>query len=204
MIAYIGDISAADAQVLKNAAENYSSILEFGCGASTQVIAKYKKPDVEFISIDTSYEWIEKTKSNLDIFKTTNKVDFYDYNDFMDILSHDTWKNKRFTFVFNDGVDALRRDFAQRIWPYLAEGGILAFHDTKRPHDFRNVLEILAHFQDEIMNVHFNVAGSNMTCIQKKAPEPYDNWQITEHKEPFMLGYGEVPDYYKEIMRKSE
>ena len=203
MIAYIGDISAADAELLKTAAEKFTNILEFGCGASTQVISKYRKKDSEFISIDTSQEWIDKTKQNIEILGI-ECPDFSDYNDFMSSVQHSAWSNKRFGFILNDGVDALRRSFAALIWPYLGEGGLLGFHDTRRPHDFRNVLEHLALFQHEIETVYFNMANSNITCIQKKASQPYDNWQITEQKESWMLGYGEVPDYYKEQMKNSE
>ena len=58
MIEYIGDISKADALVLKELAENATAILEFGCGASTQVMSVYTKNRI--ISIDTSQEWIDK------------------------------------------------------------------------------------------------------------------------------------------------
>jgi predicted O-methyltransferase YrrM len=204
MIKFIGDLSKADAEVLKAAAEKYSSILEFGCGASTQIFAKYRQQGAEVVSIDTSIEWIDKTVDNLRILGIDpNSIELCDFNSFIPLLVTDAWKNVKYNFIFNDGVDALRRPFAIQIWPFLSVGGTLAFHDTRRPHDFRNVLEVLAQFQNEIGRVEFNIAGSNITLIEKTLPKPYDNWQITEKKEPWMLGYGPIPEYYKEIMKES-
>lgn len=200
MIKYIGDISWADASVLKEMVETHHTILEFGCGASTQVMAKYKSNGSSFRSIDTSKEWIDTTIKNLQLLDiSTFSVEFQQYEDFFSQVS----PNDQYDFIFNDGGDSLRRAFAVNIWPHLATNGILAFHDTRRPHDFRNVLEILATFQNEIGAVYFNTNGSNITTIQKVTPKPYDNWQIRENKEPWMLGYGEIPDYYKKLMKQS-
>lgn len=200
MIKYIGDISAMDALVLKELAETHDSILEFGCGASTQVMAKYKKEDTLLVSIDTSQDWIKKTRDNLNLLGIKDTNIFFD--DYLATVGTLTDLDK-FDFIFDDGVDALRRAFAINIWPHLKVGGILAMHDTRRAHDFRNVLEILAHFQNEIGEVVFNICGSNITTIQKIPPQPYDNWQIRENREPWMLGYGEIPDYYKKLMKES-
>lgn len=201
MISYIGDISSADAEVLKEAAETHDKILEFGCGASTQVLAKYGR-GTKLVSIDTDEGWINKTSENLDIFGTKKNVEFHEYYTFMgSILGYA--ENASYQFIFDDGADSLRRAFAINTWPFLSLGGIMALHDTRREHDFRNVLEILAHWQPEIGRVVFNVAGSNITLIEKVEPKYYDNWQITEKKEPWILGYGEIPSYYKEIMQKS-
>jgi predicted O-methyltransferase YrrM len=188
MIPFIGDISKADAEVLKNFAEISDNILEFGCGASTQVMAKYKRKGGSITSIDTDHGWIYKTKSNIQLLSIPDIVDYYEYNDFLN-----NYSKKEYDFIFDDGVDSLRREFAIKIWPHLKVGGLIAFHDTRRGHDFRNVLEVLAHFQDEIDHVFFNAEDSNITCVYKKKPAPYDNWQISENKKPWMLGY-EEPD----------
>lgn len=188
MLRYIGDISAADAEVLADLAEDSTSILEFGCGASTQVMAHYKGIGL-MVSVDTDQGWIEKTKGNLKILGIQDEVGFSDYYKFMD----ERTPKGPFDFIFVDGVDALRREFAIKIWPYLQVDGTMAFHDTRRAHDFRNVLEVLANFQNEVGMVSFNYDGSNITLIQKKELEPYDNWQITENKQPWQLGYGEIP-----------
>lgn len=189
MIPYIGDISKADAKLLKNFAEISDNILEFGCGASTQVMAKYLKEGSRFTSVDTEFSWIDTTKRNMYLLEVDTEVMFIHYNSF--ILGYPRYQP--YDFIFDDGVDSKRREFAIAMWPMLKVGGIMAFHDTRREPDFRNVLEMLAHFQDEIDHVFFNAEGSNITCVYKKLPELYDNWQISENKEQWMIGYGE-PD----------
>jgi predicted O-methyltransferase YrrM len=189
MIPYIGDISKADAEVLNQCARKYANILEFGCGASTQVIAA--SAGISLVtSIDTDQGWIEKTIGNLALLEIKKEVTFLTYDTFMSMVKDG---KRDFDFIFVDGVDSLRRTFAIDIWPYLVAGGIMAFHDTRRAHDFRNVLEVLAQFQNEVGTVEFNCQHSNITIVQKNAPEPYDNWQITENKQPWQLGYGDVP-----------
>lgn len=192
MIPYIGDISEADARVLQILVMSKHNTLEFGCGASTQVLAAYVGDDPEWkvTSIDTSQEWMDKTKSNLLLLDIKKEVKFEEYHQFMQSLS--TLK-PQYDFIFDDGVDHLRRDFAIQIWPFLAVGGTIAFHDTRRAPDVRNVLEVIAHYQDEIDHVHFNVSGSNITIVRKKKAQPYENWQITENRLPWQLGYSE-PD----------
>lgn len=198
MIPYIGDISKADALVLSMVKSLSGNILEFGCGASTQVMAAYADKDTEIVSIDTDAGWIEKTKENLSLLGIEKKVEFQDYREYMGTLLK---SSPTFDFVFDDGVDHLRREFAIRIWPYISIEGALAMHDTRRAPDFRNVLEILATFQDQIDTVYFNYLGSNITIIKKKEAQPYDNWQITEKKEPWQLGYGPIPEEFKLKMK---
>lgn len=204
MIKYIGDISKADAELLRYMAEDFDNILEFGCGASTQVIAKYLKEDSAFLSIDTSIDWIDKTVENFDLLGIgiRDKVDLVPYEHFFNVLLKS--EEEKFDFVFNDGADNLRREFAIKIWPHIKVGGCIGFHDTRRGHDFRNVLEVLAQFQNEICDVEFNARSSNITLVFKKEAEPYDNWQISENRQPFELGYGPIPEDYKKLMWKSE
>ena len=138
------------------------------------------------VSIDTEYSWIARTISNIKLFEIDDEnLDFFLYSAFVPV--------KQYDFIFDDGADSLRREFAIKMWPYLKVGGLIAFHDTRRGHDFRNVLEVLATFQDEIDHVYFNAEGSNITCVYKKNPEPYDNWQISEDKKAWQLGWEEPP-----------
>ena len=95
MIPYIGDISKQDAVVLKELAEQSVDILEFGCGASTQVLAAYTSGSV--ISVDTAPAWIRKTREHL---KRLNlpEVSFCSYDEFV------TWRGGPYDLVFNDGL----------------------------------------------------------------------------------------------------
>jgi predicted O-methyltransferase YrrM len=186
MIPYIGDISKNDAELLKNLAEQAESILEFGCGASTQVLSEYSK--LPIISIDTSQEWIDKTKKNIDLLEIKNKPSFYLYNEYMNQSLV-----PQFDLIFDDGVDDFRKDFALKIWPCLRVDGILAFHDTRRWQDARNVCHVLEQVYNEVYDVKFNYNHSNITLITKKIKEDWVNWQEVENRLPWQLGWGE-PD----------
>lgn len=190
MIPYIGDISEADADILETTASDYDNILEFGCGASTQVIAYMASG--AFTSVDTSEEWIDKTVQNLALLGIEKQVTFVNYDTFMRQLNNTTLSRK-YDMIFVDGVDALRREFAVRLWPHLEVGGVMLFHDTRRAHDFRNVMEVAAQYHNEVEGIMCNLEGSNISAILKKELEPYDNWQITENRQPWQLGYGDVP-----------
>lgn len=175
MIDYIGDISKADAGALSRWAANANNILEFGCGASTQVLASYAKGSL--ISIDTDPNWIAKTQKNLDRLGGKYNVLFYDYNQFWEVSP----EGPTYDFIFDDGADHLRRSFGMRIWPNLKIGGWLALHDQRRKPDWDNTMAIIDMYWLEIGTVHFNHAHSNITFIQKKVREPYSNWQIDEN-----------------------
>lgn len=180
MIPYIGDISREDAFVLKEFAEKSSSILEFGCGASTQVLSKYSKNEI--ISIDTSQEWIDKTIKNIRLLEIEKMPLFKIYNN--------SFVSGLFDFVFNDGIDEYRKKFALDIWHNIKIGGILSFHDTRRWQDYKYVTEFIYLNYNEISKIYPNYKSSNITLITKKEEQPYVNWQETENKEQWQIGYG--------------
>lgn len=184
MIPYIGDISINDSRVLREMAETHNNILEFGCGASTQVLSSYSKHKI--LSVDTSQEWVDKTKNNIGLLEIENMPIFK-------IHASSSIYEGVYDFVFNDGVDSLRKDFALKIWGNIRIGGILAFHDTRRWQDAKTVCNVLEQIYESVDNVIFNYNHSNITLVYKKEKEPYDNWQITENKEQWQIGYGE-PD----------
>lgn len=195
MIPYIGDISKNDAILLAEFGKAYNTILEFGCGASTQVLAAYNTGLM--LSIDTEPSWIAKTQENLKLLGIQNEdVNFRDYSTFM------ASDSGPFEFIFVDGADSLRREFAIKMWPRLVHYGCMAFHDTRRGHDFRNLIEVMAAFHDEIWRVDINKDDSNISVIYKKNPQPYNNWQITEKREPWQLGYGDPPQSFIDSLKK--
>jgi len=192
MIEYIGDISKADALVLKELAENATAILEFGCGASTQVMSVYTKNRI--ISIDTSQEWIDKTIGIIHLLNIKNEPSFYLYNEYFDLIN-----SCSFDLIFNDGVNTLRREFALRTWQFLKVGGIMAFHDTRRQPDAENVTVLLNKVYNEVNNIQCNYQHSNITLIRKKEKELWQNWQIVEEKAYWQLGRTPIQDISNKI-----
>lgn len=184
MIPYIGDISKNDAEVLKEMAETHDNILEFGVGASTQVLSAYSKNSI--IAVDTSVEWLEKTKRNIELLEIKNVPSFV-------FWEQGIMFTKFFDFVFDDCADEYRKDFALKIWPQVNIGGILAFHDTRRWQDARNVCHVLEQIYESVDRVIWNYNHSNITLVYKKEHEPYENWQETENRMPWQIGWGD-PD----------
>jgi predicted O-methyltransferase YrrM len=177
---YIGDISKNDFLVLKELASKSMNILEFGVGASTQIILNYSFGNVT--SIDTSDDWIELTKKNLAYLDIKKPINFQKYENFKPII------DTKYDFVFNDGIDSLRNSFGVFIFEHIKVGGILAYHDTRRLRDIKNVSNLLHRYHNEIDLIEINKNQSNITLIRKKNYEPYEDWNIVEKKIPLNKG----------------
>lgn len=156
---YLGDLSKYDYEVLKDYATKSNNILEFGVGASTQILRNYCEGKIT--SVDTSDFWIDLTKKNLEFLNIDKTVNYYLYHDFSP-------NNEMFDFIFNDGVDSLRNEFGINIWKNLSDGGVIAYHDTRRRIDINNVINLINVHKDEVESVFFNEGDSNITLIKKK------------------------------------
>jgi len=186
MIPYIGDLSRADATLLAHLARDAGNILEFGVGASTQLFAAYGAQRVT--SVDTSAEWIAKTKRNLAMLGIERPVRFVLYDEFEPV--------ERFDLVFVDGLNELRLPFAFRTWSALAPGGRMAFHDTRRSEahgaaetsDVSNVCSVAQLHWLEIRRIDVNRWRSNTTVITKRVPLVLENWNRTEGRTPEQIG----------------
>lgn len=195
MIPYIGDISRQDSELLREFAERSESILEFGVGASTQVLAKYGAG--KLVTVETAMEWTERTRENLSLLGITKEVDFRDYYKFT--------PDDKYDFVFDDGADEFRIPFANLVWPHIRVGGYLAFHDTRRQKDVDNVAEFLRTHSPEIYSIEINKNHSNITVIRKKDAVFYINWNETENREPWESGYAPVDmEKFKEKMKNAK
>lgn len=186
MIPYIGDLSRADAALLHRFGFNAFRILEFGCGASTQIFAAYTNGTVD--SVETDPAWIDKTKRNLGALAIPKPVAFHAYARFVP---------KSYDLIFVDGIDQLRRAFAFLTWPHLEAGGFMLFHDTRRtkPHgqsttsDIENALSTACEFSPEVDRVVLNQDGSNITVLTKRsAPLRYEDWNAVEGRTLEQIG----------------
>lgn len=184
---YIGDISREDARLLARAAAGARRILEFGAGASTQVLAQSAPAGAEIVTVETKPEWVERTRANLRRLGISREVRFVPYRGF--------WREVRgpFEVILDDGIDRLRGDFAERAWPMLAVDGSLFFHDTRRPRDARTALRHVERVFLEVASVHLNPEGSNLTVVRKQAPLEYVDWNVAEGRARWEYGHAEPP-----------
>jgi predicted O-methyltransferase YrrM len=180
MIPYIGDLSTNDAKVLKIMAENSKSILEFGVGASTQVLRHYSTGPM--VSVETMQEWIDRTRANFKLVEVNGEVDFRKYNE--DIKG-------RYDFIFVDGHKRLRKEFALRTWRYLRYGGAMAFHDTRKDFHIDYVGDIIKEYFRQIEQIVVNYMDSNITVMRKCKERKYENWNQTESRPSWQYGRGE-------------
>jgi predicted O-methyltransferase YrrM len=187
-MAYIGDISKEDAALLTATVRDARRIFEFGVGASTQVMARAAPVDADLISLETDPAWIARTRRNFAILGIARPVTFLPYDGWQAAVSGE------FDVVFDDGVDALRLPFAMAAWPLLRVGGVMMFHDTRRPGDMRNVLDLVASAFLSVESVSCNAEHSNITVVRKKAPEPYVDWNLVERRSRWQVGQEEAPD----------
>lgn len=181
MIDYIGDISKQDAVVLKELAEQSTKILEFGCGASTQVLTAYQKRGI-VTSIETAPAWVRKTREHIEHIGLP-EVLFVPYDVFFE-----KGPGGPYDLVFNDGVLELRREFAMLVWDHIEVGGMLCFHDTRTTGVILDVAALFSAKSAEISLMEVNKDHSNITIIHKKSAEHYENWNLIEGKEEWEIG----------------
>ena len=184
---YIGDISREDAALLARIAAGARRILEFGAGASTQVLAQVAQAGAEIVTVETKPAWVERTRENFRRLGISREVRFVPYRGF--------WRAVEgpFDLVFDDGVDRLRAHFAERAWPMLAVGGCMLFHDTRRPRDARVALRQVERVFLEVASVQLNPEGTNLTVVRKQAPQKYVDWNVAEGRERWEYGHADPP-----------
>lgn len=187
---FIGDLSCQDALLLERYARKADSILEFGVGGSTQIIAQSLGTKAVFTSIDTDPAWIVRTQDALQKLDVAARCNFTLYENWQPVGQYD--------LVFDDGADELRASFATQAFQSLSIGGVILFHDTRRYRDVRNVLNLIDRFFEEIDEVRFNEAvdgvSSNITVVRKKKREPYVDWNIAEGRPAWAYGHAPVPE----------
>lgn len=205
---YLGDLSKQDYEILKDLSLNSKNILEFGIGASTQILRNFS--DGNLTSLETSPFWIDITKQNLNFLSIKKEVNFLSYEEFKPT-------SEQYDLIFNDGIDSLRNEFGIKSWQNLKIGGIIAYHDTRRRQDVQNVMDLVNNFKDEVESIIFNKDDSNITLVKKKIKDdiifsnnidvnkillesPHYDWNDSEMK--IRLKYGisinsgyDIPDY---------
>jgi spermidine synthase len=185
---FVGDLSLQDADVLLKYASQSKSILEFGSGGSTQLLAQSGATSIT--SVETDDSWIKLTKQRLDQIPNICPVEFIGYT---------TQFYNQFDLILVDGVDHLRREFAIETWKYLSVNGVMLFHDTRRFQDFQNAAWVAQLYFNDIDRIDINVkasneVSSNITILHKKQHEPYVNWNYIEDKPMWAYGISDGID----------
>ena len=193
---FIGDLSAQDAKLIEKYARGARSVLEFGVGGSTQIIAQSIPQSAHFLSLDTDPAWIAATELNLQRLGVQARCAMQRYEHWTPI------PGEHFDLIFNDGEPDLRLEFALRCFSHLRIGGFLLFHDTRGLHHVKNITRVIESFHESIGRVTLNepVEGitSNITVIEKKVKEPYVNWNEVEGRPLWAFGHGVAPDDFWE------
>lgn len=194
---FIGDLSKYDASVLEKYGKWATTILEFGMGGSTQILAQSLQPGHKLWSMDTDPVWINRTKTNLDVLKVPEtRYKLMDYD-----LTFEGCDGYLFDLVFDDGVDSERFPFGMCAFKRLKLGGWFMMHDTRRRGDLRNFLDLILAFKDEVGEVKINMSGSNISAFQRKAPDGYVDWNKAEKRDPWMYGEAEPPSDWPSLLK---
>jgi SAM-dependent methyltransferase/precorrin-6B methylase 2 len=193
---YVGDLSSQDASVLETFGRKSRSILEFGMGASTQVLGQSLAPGARLVSLETDPAWMARTRRNLDILGVPPEA--------CELLPYQGWEEscagRSFDFIFVDGVGHERDRFARAAFPLLEVGGWILFHDTRRAPDLRNLVELIMAHHTEVGETRINFDHSNLSGFQRKVPEPYQDWNVAEGRNEWMTGWAEPPDNWPDLL----
>ena len=194
---YVGDISCQDAKLLEAFGRKSKSILEFGIGASTQILCQCLAPGARLVSLETDPMWIDRTRRNLDSLGIPAAT--------CELLPYQGWTGpcagRTFDFIFVDGVDEERDPFARAAYPMLEVGGWILYHDTRRRKDLRNLVELIMEHHTEVGEVRINFQHSNLSGFQRKLPEPYEDWNVAEKREGWMVGWCEPPRNWPSLLK---
>lgn len=179
-IKFVGDLSIADASVLADVSSD-KRVLEFGSGGSTHIFAQTAQ---SVVSVETEQVWIDRTQENIQLLDDPALVTFVSYRLFNCRSTYDV--------IFVDGVPDKRQRFAEDTWKFLAPGGVMMFHDTRRFEYFREAAWIMQLHFAEVLTVEVNKDDSNLTLVYKRdRPLQYENWNYTEDKP--LWAYGKEP-----------
>lgn len=196
---YLGDLSRADADLIADAASRAASVLEFGVGASTQILAQCCPPGARIVALDTEAGWIDVTRRTLAEIGAPREVTFDPYANLKAHLAHG------YDLVLDDGLRKRRLEFALAAWPRLAPGGTFLLHDTRRAKDLATAIELFRRFAPEIATVAVNPGASNMTILRKQAPKEWADWNEAEGRPSWMQSAAAPgrPADWLEILRRS-
>jgi hypothetical protein len=183
-VRFVGDLSLQDACVLVEYGRKSKNILEFGAGGSTQIFAQCMP--TRLVTVETDPRWIDRTMSRVAMLDKKTEPAFVPFDYYPTNFAAD--------LIFVDGASELRGKFCLNTWDQLKVGGVMIFHDTRRPEYFQHVLNLSHTFFNEIGRIDVNVNQSNMTVVHKGPRLSYVDWNQTESKPAWAYGNAEHPE----------
>jgi len=196
---FIGDLSCEDANLLSKYARTASSILEFGAGGSTQIIAVSKPTLADFLCVDTEQKWIDRAKSNLSDLGFLQSVDFVSFENLG--VPYPVF----YDLIFVDGYKPMRETFFLKTFPWLKVGGSILVHDTRRLGDLRYLFKCCLEFWLEVDTIQINAENSNISVVTKRHALPHRNWTESEKREQWESGHEPPPnDWMERLQAKRE
>lgn len=183
-VRFVGDLSLQDACVLVEYGRKSKNILEFGAGGSTQIFAQCMPS--RLVTVETDARWIDRTMSRVAMLDKKTEPAFVPFDYYPTNFAAD--------LIFVDGISELRGKFCLNTWEQLKVGGVMIFHDTRRPEYFQHVLNLSHKFFNEIGRIDVNADQSNMTVVHKSPRLSYVDWNQTEGKPAWAYGTAEHPE----------
>ena len=183
-VRFVGDLSLQDACVLVEYGRKSKNILEFGAGGSTQIFAQCLP--ARLVTVETDPRWIDRTMSRVAMLDKKTEPAFVPFDYYPTNFAAD--------LIFVDGISELRGKFCLNTWEQLKVGGVMIFHDTRRPEYFQHVLNLSHKFFNEISRIDVNVNQSNMTVVHKSPRLSYVDWNQIESKPAWAYGNAEHPE----------
>lgn len=197
---FIGDLSCEDANLLAKYARTANSILEFGAGGSTQIIAMSKPENAKFLCVETDQKWIDRTRSNLSDIGLLSAVEFVEFEKWVFQVP-----GVNYDMIFVDGYKPIRESFFRRWFPWLKVGGHILVHDTRRLGDLRYLLKCCLEFWMEVDTIQINAENSNISVVTKRHCLPHRNWTQSECREQWESGHEPPPnDWMDRLQAKRE
>jgi len=138
------------------------------------------------VTVETDPRWIDRTMSRVAMLGKKTEPAFVPFDYYPTNFAAD--------LIFVDGASELRGKFCLNTWEQLKVGGVMIFHDTRRPEYFQHVLNLSHKFFNEIGRIDVNANQSNMTVVHKSPRLSYVDWNQTESKPAWAYGNAEHPE----------
>ena len=191
----VGELSTADAEVLIRLARKSTRVLEYGSGGSTLIWSQFCPPGTMIYSGESKEEWRDRTSDMLYRCSSSQPkhVKFFDFA--KALVPAEVGDYSWFDLIFLDCEGENRSpknriEIAQKVWPLLMPGGVMAMHDAIWPigGDF---VRWASYRHNEIKSLEFESAVVMLTkCVERPVGGDIDAY---EQAKPWERGHEPLP-----------